>query len=318
MKSIKNIRLGVGFLIVVGAPPYLLYDFLNIAQGRTSLFHSLMFIAMACLVAASAYWLLRLQGKDYARLKPLWERPVSFILLALSSPLFLIAAILIKLESPGPALYSQKRVGKNRRAKKRRRTLGDDEHHPLRDRRQADRRQRDLGGKLFTIYKLRSMRTDAEEQTGAAWSTGDHDHRVTKIGYYIRKTHIDELPQLFNVLMGQMSIIGPRPERPAFIAQLTEVIQGYRERLSVSPGITGLAQVQQEYDESIEDVKKKLQYDKEYIGNICLLTDIQIILQTIALIFNLFWKAFKKRTFEKIEPKTPEALLPESASRRSR
>ncbi len=318
MKSIKNIRLGVGFLIVVGAPPYLLYDFLHIAQGRRSLLHSLMFIAIACLVAVTAYWLLRLKGKDYARLKPLWERPVSFILLALSSPLLLITALMIKLESPGSAFYSQERVGKNRRAKERRRALRDDEHYPFRDRRNGDRRQRDHGGRPFTMYKLRSMRADAEEETGAAWSSGDHDHRVTKIGYYIRKTHIDELPQLFNVLMGQMSIIGPRPERPAFIAQLTEVIQGYRERLIVSPGITGLAQVQQKHDESVEDVKRKLQYDKEYIGNVCLLMDIQIILQTIALIFNLFWKALKKRTIEKIEPKTPETLLTESAPRRSR
>lgn len=318
MKSVKNIRLGVGFLIVVGAPPYLLYDFPKIAQGRTSPFHVLMFIVTACLVAASAYWLLRLKGREYARLKPLWERPASFILLALSSPLFLITALLIKLESSGPVFYSQKRVGKNRRTKDRRRASEDDRPLPSLNRRKGDRRQCDLGGKPFIIYKLRSMRTDAEQQTGAAWSTGDNDHRVTNVGYYIRKTHIDELPQLFNVLMGQMSIIGPRPERPAFIAHLADVIEGYRERLNASPGITGLAQVQQKHDESIEDVKKKLQYDREYIGNVCLLMDVRIILQTVALIFNLFWKAFKRRTIEKVDPKTPETLLPEGAPRQSR
>jgi len=153
------------------------------------------------------------------------------------------------------------------------------------------------------------MTADAESQGGAAWSTGDHDPRVTTIGYYIRKTHLDELPQLYNVLRGEMSLIGPRPERPDFIVRLADLVEGYRDRLTVPPGITGLSQVRKEHDQSLEDVKEKLQHDREYIENACLLLDAKIVLKTIVLMVNLFWGAIRRRTVEKIEPKTPEILL---------
>ena len=152
------------------------------------------------------------------------------------------------------------------------------------------------------------MITSAEKEIGAAWSTGDCDPRVTKVGYFIRKTHIDELPQLFNVLKGQMNIIGPRPERPAFVAELSAIIKGYRRRLDVAPGITGLAQVRQKSDESIGDVKKKLRYDKEYVQNSHILLDAQIIIETIILIGNLFLDSLRRRRIKKVEPKGLEVL----------
>ncbi|MHC4744906.1 MAG: sugar transferase, partial [Planctomycetota bacterium] len=178
-------------------------------------------------------------------------------------------------------------------------------------RRSGDRRSEDFGGEPFTIYKLRSMKIDAEKLTGAAWSTGDDDPRVTEVGRFIRKTHLDELPQFLNVTLGQMSIIGPRPERSAFITELSYQISGYRDRLNALPGITGLAQVNQDADESIEDVRRKLKYDKEYIENSCLMMDIKIVLKTVALIFSLILSSFEGRSTEQIDPKTADSFVPE-------
>jgi lipopolysaccharide/colanic/teichoic acid biosynthesis glycosyltransferase len=161
-----------------------------------------------------------------------------------------LTAIAIKLESPGPAFYKQERVGKN--------------------------------GKLFTIIKFRSMRQDAEKH-GPVWATKDDD-RTTYVGSFIRKVRIDELPQLINVLRGEMSFVGPRPERPVFVEQLTEVIPFYSQRHLVEPGLTGWAQVKYDYGASVEDALQKLQYDLYYIKNVSLFFDVWIILQTIKIV----------------------------------
>ena len=247
-------------------------------------------------------WLLTRNQLEYVKLKPLWERPLSLLMLLLSLPVLFLASIIIRLESSGAAFYLQTRIGINRRRRK-----GD---APLSG---AERRQTDLGGRPFLIYKLRSMRNNAEQETGAAWSTGDSDPRITRFGYYIRKTHLDELPQLYNVLRGDMSLIGPRPERPDFIVQLARLIDGYAERLQVPPGITGLSQVRKEFDQSLEDVKEKVQYDREYIRNASLLLDMKIVLKTILLMVNLFWCAIRRRTIEKVEPRTTNVVFADNS-----
>ena len=172
----------------------------------------------------------------------------SILGLTLMLPLFPIVALFIKLSSPGPIFYSQERVGEK--------------------------------GKLMTILKFRSMRADAEDITGPAWAQED-DPRVTWIGRILRKTRIDELPQLWNVLRGDMSFVGPRPERPTFVEELEKEIPFYSTRLSVKPGITGWAQIRYQYGSSIEDTVEKMQYDLYYIKNMSILFDLMIIFQTI-------------------------------------
>ncbi|MGB5288660.1 MAG: sugar transferase, partial [Ignavibacteriaceae bacterium] len=132
-------------------------------------------------------------------------------------------------------------------------------------------------------YKFRSMYKDAEKHTGPVWSQKD-DPRVTRVGRKIRKLRIDEIPQMYNVLKGEMSLVGPRPERPFFVEQLSQQIPYYKRRLKVRPGITGWAQVKHKYDESIEDVKVKLRYDLFYIENMSLRMDIKILARTILVI----------------------------------
>ena len=167
-----------------------------------------------------------------------------------SLPVCLLAAIAIKLEDHGPVFYSQERIG--------------------------------LYGKPFTVYKFRTMRTDAEK-FGAQWATKD-DPRITKVGKFLRKTRIDELPQILCVLKGDMSMVGPRPERAVFIAQLREQIPFYISRLKMKPGLTGWAQVRHHYDTSIEDVQIKLQYDMYYYENMSLLLDFQILVRTVYVV----------------------------------
>lgn len=173
------------------------------------------------------------------------------IILIVTFPIIIITAIAIKIDSKGPALFKQDRCG--------------------------------LNGKIFKMYKFRSMRTDAEEKTGPVWSMKD-DPRITKVGKFIRKVRIDEIPQMINVFKGEMSLVGPRPERPFFVEQLSKEIPYYSRRLKVRPGITGWAQVKHKYDETIEDVKTKLQYDLFYIENISLKTDILILIRTIFVV----------------------------------
>jgi sugar transferase (PEP-CTERM system associated) len=172
--------------------------------------------------------------------------------LILSAPLTLLSAVIIKLESPhDPVFYHQERVG--------------------------------LNGAIFTIHKFRTMRTDAEASTGPVWS-GANDSRVTSVGSFMRKTRLDELPQLWNVLRGDMSLIGPRPERPAFVEQLTREIPFYGQRHVVKPGVTGWAQVRYSYGASVEDAIEKMQYDLYYVKHLSLAFDFLIALETIKIV----------------------------------
>src|SRR5256885_3736060 len=200
-----------------------------------------------------------------------WANRIVNILLAVValialSPLMILVAIAIRLTSPGPALYTQERVGVNRR---RRRTQA-----------LYDRRGPDAGGIVFTIYKFRTMRNDAEQGSGAVWATQD-DPRVTAVGRILRQYRLDELPQLFNVIRGDMNIVGPRPERPTIFADLRARIADYHHRQRTRPGITGWAQVNNAYDASLDDVRAKVRYDLEYLERQSLAEDVKIMLRTV-------------------------------------
>lgn len=189
--------------------------------------------------------------KTYATAKRIFDMVACVLGVIILSPLMLLAAVLVKLTSRGPIIYSQTRVGKD--------------------------------GQNFQIYKFRTMRVDAEKNTGPVWAA-KNDKRLTPVGKLLRKTHIDELPQLFNVFRGEMSIIGPRPERPVFVNEFKQIIPNYEARLAVKPGITGLAQVWHRYDETIQDVKKKVKYDILYIKRMCFWADLNIILRTVRVV----------------------------------
>ena len=189
--------------------------------------------------------------------------------LVLLLPVFVIIALLVRLTSRGPVFYTQVRVGLDRRL-------------PL-DASLNHRRERDLGGRPFTIYKFRTMWVDAEHQSGAVWAQ-QRDPRVTPVGRLLRQYRLDELPQLLNVLRGEMNIVGPRPERPTIFAELREHIAEYPLRQRAKPGITGLAQINHHYDRSLEDVRTKVHYDLEYIRRRSVLEDIRIMLKTLPVI----------------------------------
>ena len=189
--------------------------------------------------------------------------------LVLLLPLFLLITLLVWLTSPGPVLYTQVRVGLDRRV-------------PLKAG-QNHRRERDLGGLPFTIYKFRTMRVDAEHHSGAVWAQ-QRDPRVTPIGRLLRQYRLDELPQLLNVLKGEMNIVGPRPERPTIFAELREHIAEYPLRQRAKPGITGLAQINHHYDRSLDDVRTKVHYDLEYIRRQSVAEDFRIMLKTVPVI----------------------------------
>ncbi len=169
------------------------------------------------------------------------------ILLVLTGPVILLLALLVRLTSRGPAFYTQTRVGRH--------------------------------GRLFTIYKIRTMVHECESLTGPRWAIPG-DPRVTALGQILRRTHLDELPQLVNVLRGEMSLIGPRPERPEFLPQLERSCPNYRQRLAVLPGVTGLAQVQLPADSDLASVRRKLQYDIYYIQKLCFWLDVRLLLCT--------------------------------------
>jgi sugar transferase (PEP-CTERM system associated) len=173
---------------------------------------------------------------------------LSAVGLALTLPIMGIVAIVVKISSPGPALYHQKRVG--------------------------------VGGREFSVHKFRSMRADAEAESGAVWATSN-DTRVTPVGRFLRRTRLDELPQLWNVLIGEMSLVGPRPERPEFVADLTRKIPFYGFRHSVRPGLTGWAQVRYTYGATVEDALEKLQYDLFYIKHQAVAFDLYILFETV-------------------------------------
>jgi len=194
---------------------------------------------------------------------------VSLALIIVTAPIMLVIAILVKVTSPGPVIYTQTRVGLDRRAG--------------RAARRDTRRRDDAGGLPFTIYKFRTMRADAEKGTGAVWASND-DARVTRIGKVLRQFRLDELPQLFNVLRGDMNLVGPRPERPTIFKKLREEIPDYQKRQLARPGITGWAQVNQSYDTNMDDVRRKVQFDHEYIHRRGLAEDLKIMLRTVPVI----------------------------------
>ena len=175
----------------------------------------------------------------------------SAILLALLSPVMFVIAVLIKLDSRGPALFVQERLG--------------------------------WFGRPFKMYKFRSMVPNAEASTGPVWCAKQGDPRITKLGRFLRASHLDELPQLLNVIKGDMSLVGPRPERACFVKQLTRMLPQYDRRHYVKPGMTGLAQVHYRYDQTIEDVKKKLRFDLLYVKRMCLLLDARILAWTLVV-----------------------------------
>ena len=207
-------------------------------------------------------WLIFSDGFRASRvtrvLKRMLDLSLSMIGFVLAAPLMAITALAIRLDSPGPVLYSQERVGEN--------------------------------GRIFTVYKFRSMRTDAERAGQAIWAR-DKDDRITRVGRIIRATRLDELPQLWNVMRGDMSFVGPRPERPFFVEQLAREIPFYVQRHSVKPGVTGWAQVKYQYGSSIEDAMEKLRYDLYYIKHMSVFFDLTIVLDTVKVV--LFGKGAK-------------------------
>lgn len=191
------------------------------------------------------------QGRLRSTLKRLSDIVCALILIALAWPIMLLTALAIVVEDGFPILYRQQRVGRN--------------------------------GRLFDVIKFRSMRRDAEKEGQAVWAKA-HDERVTRVGRFIRKLRIDELPQLYSVLKGEMSMVGPRPERPFFVDQLTREIPFYAVRHSVKPGVTGWAQVRHHYGGSVEDSAEKLQYDLFYVKNNSLYLDLMILVATIGVV----------------------------------
>ena len=169
---------------------------------------------------------------------------ISFMGITMSLPIMALIAIAIKLDSKGPIFFKQTRVG--------------------------------MKGKIFNMYKFRTMYQNAESKTGPVWAKAN-DPRITRLGKFLRKTHLDELPQFFNVLRGEMSLVGPRPERPYFVREFRKIIPHYDRRLCAKPGITGLAQIKRHYDETVADVKKKVRYDVLYIRKMCPVLDLMVL-----------------------------------------
>jgi lipopolysaccharide/colanic/teichoic acid biosynthesis glycosyltransferase len=187
---------------------------------------------------------------SYFRWNWIMHRLLGAILLVIAAPAIFCSLLVVSLTSRGAPLYRQKRVGK--------------------------------GGRIFTIYKIRSMRIDAEAHTGPIWTTSTRDPRITRVGRFLRCTHLDELPQLINVVAGEMALVGPRPERPEFAQALAEEIPGYLNRLLVLPGVTGLAQVNLPPDTDLNSVRRKLLLDLRYIARGSLFLDFRLLAATVA------------------------------------
>jgi lipopolysaccharide/colanic/teichoic acid biosynthesis glycosyltransferase len=192
--------------------------------------------------------------RGYRSRKAAVEFIVAALLFIPALPVMILAIVVVKLTSLGSALYSQTRVG--------------------------------LHGRLFTIYKIRTMVHDSERLTGARWSTPG-DPRVTPVGRFLRATHLDELPQLWNVLRGEMSLVGPRPERPEFVDHFARTIPCYRDRLQTRPGVTGLAQLQLPPDTDLSSVRRKLAYDLYYVDRVSLWLDLKILLSTATAVIGI-------------------------------
>ncbi len=191
---------------------------------------------------------------------------IALVSLVLLAPVMALIGLAIKLTSAGPVFYVQTRVGIDRRRRAATAVF--------------DRRRNNVGGRAFRIIKFRSMRVDAEQGTGAVWAKPG-DSRVTPVGDFLRKTRLDELPQLINVVLGDMNIVGPRPERPSIFAELRQNIESYPLRQQARPGITGWAQINRAYDSSIDDVRAKVEFDLEYLERQSVLEDLKIMARTL-------------------------------------
>jgi lipopolysaccharide/colanic/teichoic acid biosynthesis glycosyltransferase len=202
--------------------------------------------------------------RTYDSIKAVVDFVIALIVLMLTSPLVILAGLIVKLTSRGPATYHQLRLGRD--------------------------------GRPFAIYKLRSMYHNCEVLTGARWSTRG-DPRVTPIGRVLRRTHLDELPQLWNVLRGEMSLVGPRPERPEFVKPLEEALPGYRGRLAVKPGITGLAQIQLPPDTDLDSVRDKLVLDLCYVKQYGALLDARLLLGTVLYLCGMSYAGVRRVMF---------------------
>lgn len=203
----------------------------------------------------------------------------SIIGLVLTSPLWLILPVLIKIDSPGGVFYTQVRVGTNRRQQERR------FHQKVApgNNRVRERRREDYLGKPFRMIKFRTMVSGAERESGPVWAT-KNDSRVTRLGSFMRKTRLDEIPQFINILLGDMSLVGPRPERPTFVKELSGKVDDYYRRLEVKPGLTGLAQVENGYDASVDSVVLKVEHDLKYIREWSLWNDFKILCRTVIVV----------------------------------
>jgi lipopolysaccharide/colanic/teichoic acid biosynthesis glycosyltransferase len=208
----------------------------------------------------------------YGRVKGAADFVAACCLLVPATPLILLAALLVKLTSRGPAFYSQTRLGRF--------------------------------GRPFAIYKMRTMYHDCEKHSGPRWSTAG-DPRITPVGRFLRRTHLDELPQLWNVLRGDMSLVGPRPERPEFVPALERSLPNYRGRLLVRPGVTGLAQVQLPADSDMESVRRKLTYDLYYVRGMGPWLDLRIVGATALKVFGVPFTALRVLFFMP-NPEAPE------------
>jgi lipopolysaccharide/colanic/teichoic acid biosynthesis glycosyltransferase len=197
----------------------------------------------------------------YLKVRRLLDLAIALGLTLIALPIVALAALAVKLTSRGPAFYTQTRIGK--------------------------------GGRAFTIYKIRSMIHNCESLTGPRW-TIPGDPRVTPIGWLLRRTHIDELPQLLNVLKGQMSLIGPRPERPEFVRELAQALPDYEKRHAALPGITGLAQVQLAPDTDLESVRRKLVYDLHHLEHMSLWLDARIVLATALHMLGISFRRLRR------------------------
>lgn len=219
--------------------------------------------------AAALTWdlpVVRLGGPRLHRARRLLNVWVAAVGLVLCAPLLLVIAVAVRLSSPGPVLFTQTRIGLDRR-------------RPGRAS-ENSRRNTNLGGRPFTIFKFRTMYVNGGRKAPQVWAQPE-DPRVTPLGRILRKYRLDELPQLVNVLRGEMNVVGPRPEQPEIFARLRREISGYAERQRVLPGITGRAQIRHHYGGSIDDVRAKLRYDLEYLRRQSVPEDLKIMLRTL-------------------------------------
>ena len=253
---------------------------LNFLVGE---FTGLLFIIVSTLfIYALPAWMAK-PGAMRIAMRRLIKRTVDIIGatvgLVLSAPIMLMVAVAVKLDSPGPIFYTQTRVGVNRRTGNRRfcQQVGTS------NRRRRERRREDYRGRPFKMIKFRTMIVDAEKKTGPVWAT-KNDPRITPLGRILRKCRLDEIPQFWSVLIGDMSLVGPRPERPTFVRDLCTKVENYHRRLEVKPGLTGLAQVENGYDSSVASVAEKVRCDLKYIRGWSIWSDVRILLKTVVVV----------------------------------